>query len=148
MAEPIAGRIRTLALCLIRREDSILVFEGHDHVKGETFYRLLGGEIEFGEHGAEAVVREVREEIGAGLEDLEFRGALENVFTYEGAPGHEIVLLYEAVLEDETFYDRERWAGLERNAHGHALLHVLWKPVADFLEGADRLYPDGVLELV
>jgi len=143
-----AGRIRTLALCLIRRGDSILVFEAHDRVKGETFYRLLGGEIEFGERGAEAAVREIREEIGAGLTDIEFRGVLESVFTYEGEPGHEIVLLYEAALEDKTLYDQERWAALEKGANGRALFDVLWKPVADFREGADRLYPEGVLDVM
>lgn len=117
-------------------------------MKGETFYRLLGGEIEFGESGAEAAAREIREEIGADLKNLEFRGVLENIFTYEGEPGHEIVLVYEAALEDETLYDRERWAALEKGKNGRALFDVLWKPVADFRKGPDRLYPAGLLEMI
>jgi 8-oxo-dGTP pyrophosphatase MutT (NUDIX family) len=57
-------RIRPLALAVIRRDDRILVFEAHDSVKDETFYRLLGGGIEFGDRGEEAIRRELVEELG------------------------------------------------------------------------------------
>ena len=58
-------RIRTIAICLFSHNGGILVAEGIDAVKGETFYRPLGGGIEFGEYGADTVAREIREEIGA-----------------------------------------------------------------------------------
>ena len=50
------GQIRPLALGVVWRGAEILVFEGYDHVKDETFYRLLGGGIEFGERGHEIVL--------------------------------------------------------------------------------------------
>jgi ADP-ribose pyrophosphatase YjhB (NUDIX family) len=53
-----------MALALIRRRQEILVEEGCDEIKNETFFRLLGGRIEFGERGAHAVRRELREELG------------------------------------------------------------------------------------
>ena len=52
-------------------------------IKDETFYRPIGGRIEFGERGAETVAREIREEINAEVANLVYLGALENIFTYE-----------------------------------------------------------------
>src|SRR5438552_3367142 len=99
-------RVRPLAVCVFREGDRILVFEGHDPVKGESFYRPIGGGIEFGEHGAQTIVREVREELGAEVENVRYLGAIENVYTYAGAPGHEVVLVYDGELADRSLYDR------------------------------------------
>ena len=49
------NNIRPIAVCVVRNNDNILVFEGYDPVKKETFYRPLGGAIEFGEHSKSAV---------------------------------------------------------------------------------------------
>ncbi|MDP2995048.1 MAG: NUDIX domain-containing protein [Anaerolineales bacterium] len=81
-------KIRQIAICVCRDGDRILVAEGHDSKKGQTFYRPLGGAIDFGERGAEAVRREFREEIAAELTDVRYVGMLENIFTYEGQRGH------------------------------------------------------------
>ena len=60
-------QIRALAICLFLDGDRILVSEVRDPVKGVSFCRPLGGGIESGETGVQAVVREIREEIGAEL---------------------------------------------------------------------------------
>ena len=75
-------RIRPLALGIFRHDGRLLVFEGHDPVKDETFYRPLGGGIEFGETGAQAMAREMREEIGAEVTNVRYLGLCENIFTY------------------------------------------------------------------
>jgi ADP-ribose pyrophosphatase YjhB (NUDIX family) len=75
-----------MALALIRRRDEVLVEEGRDDVKNETFFRLLGGRIEFGERGADAVRRELREELGVESAVNHYLTTIENVFTYEGEP--------------------------------------------------------------
>ncbi|UED82197.1 NUDIX domain-containing protein [Lysinibacillus sp. CD3-6] len=62
-----AEQIITKAICLFRNDDLILVAEGFDEVKGEFYYRPIGGKIEFGETSAEAIQREVREEIEANI---------------------------------------------------------------------------------
>ena len=64
------SRIRPLALCVIRHGDAILVSEGHDPVKQQTFYRPPGGGIEFGETGQQTVVRELMEEMDEAVTDL------------------------------------------------------------------------------
>ena len=139
-----AGRIRILALALIVRDGRLLVSEGHDSVKGETFYRLLGGEVELGETGAEALARELREELGAEIAQPTYRGTLENIYVYEGLPGHEVTLVYDASLQTPLFDDRAGWDVRIENG---LVLRVLWKPLDDFRAGA-LLYPDGVLALL
>ena len=140
-----ASRVRPKAVCVIRRGDSILVGSGVDTVKGETFFGPLGGEIEFGERAADAVVREMQEELGVALRNLELRGVLENVFTYEGRPGHEIVFVFEADLADRTLYDRDEIDGLE--SHG---MHfsAKWTPLSHFAPGARPLYPEGLYQML
>jgi 8-oxo-dGTP pyrophosphatase MutT (NUDIX family) len=138
-------RVRPLAICLFSHQGRILVSEGVDSVKRQTFYRPLGGRIEFGELSAQTVARELMEEIGAHVRDLRCLGTLENLFTFEGEPGHEIVLVYDGALVDETLYARERIDGQE----GHAAFAAYWK-LLDFFRGADAppLYPDGLLALI
>jgi 8-oxo-dGTP pyrophosphatase MutT (NUDIX family) len=139
------ARIRPIAICIIRRGDSLLVFEGHDASKNQTFYRPLGGGIEFGEYGDMAVRREMREELGVELEDVRYVGALENIYTMEGHAGHEIVLVYESNLVDARLYASDEMVGHEEDFRP---FKVIWAPLAQFRAGAVTLYPDGLLELL
>ena len=138
-------QIRPIAICVIRRGDSIFVFEAHDTVKNQTFYRPLGGAIEFGELGAVAIAREIHEELGAVLTNLKYLGALENLFVLEGVPGHEIVLVYEANFADDSLYQIEETTGVEDIG---AQFRALWKPLSAFGSGGSPLYPDGLLDLL
>lgn len=140
-------RIRPLALALIRRGDEILVEEGRDEVKNETFFRLLGGTIDFGEKGADAVRRELREELGVESEVKVLLGALENVFTYEGEPSHEIVLIYECSLHDDSMYARDEWEAHETTPDGVVTHKLAWKRLDSFRTGGEILYPEGLLAL-
>src|SRR6478752_3952142 len=79
--------MRAVALALIRRDEEILVERGYDTAKTEMFYRLLGGTIEFGELGADAVRRELREELGVEIEVGPRIATIENIFTWEASPG-------------------------------------------------------------
>ena len=61
------GEIRILALGLIRDGDRIFISEGYDPGKQQTFYRVLGGGVDFGETSRDALQREFQEEIQAEL---------------------------------------------------------------------------------
>jgi len=138
-------RVRPIAIGIFRLGDSVLVAEGHDPVKNETFYRPLGGSIEFGEYGRDTVARELREEIGAEVTAGAFLAAIENIFVYDGKPGHEIVLIYEAEFNDKRFYED---MPIQGHDDGNLLFTALWKPLSFFRAGGAPLYPTGLLELL
>jgi 8-oxo-dGTP pyrophosphatase MutT (NUDIX family) len=138
------GKIRPLAICVFRKQDRIFVAEGYDSVKQETFYRPLGGKIEFGELGRETVKREIREEIDEKVRKLRYLGTLENVFTYNGERGHEIIRVYDGKFSEKSVYKRQVVEGHE----GDLIFQVMWKELAYFRAGEAPLYPDGLLELL
>lgn len=139
------GVVRPLAVCVFRRGEDLFVAEGYDSTKREVFYRPLGGAIEFGEHSREAAVREIREEIGQEIANLRYLGTLESIFTCDGQPGHEIVLVYAAEFADPALYEQESVKGMEE---GGLPFQALWKPIADFERGEAPLYPEGLLQLL
>jgi ADP-ribose pyrophosphatase YjhB (NUDIX family) len=135
---------RPVAIAFIRRRDDVLVFDVPDAVKNVVGWRPPGGTIEFGERGSETVVREIREELGVEIRDAVYLGTVENIFTYLGAQGHELVRVYAARFADQRLYERDHFDCIE--AHGARFICV-WKPIADFRAGVP-LYPDGLLELL
>ena len=139
------GKIRPLAIGIIRRDDCLFVAEGADPAKKEIFYRPLGGGIKFGEYGHQALAREFREELGAEIETVRFLGVIENIFIYRDEKGHEIILLYEAKFVDKTFYTKARVIGRE---DGDQSFKALWKSLNDFRDGKAILYPSGLLDIL
>jgi ADP-ribose pyrophosphatase YjhB (NUDIX family) len=144
----VAESVRPMALALIRRGQRILVEEGRDETKNETFFRLLGGRIELRERGADAVRRELSEELGVETDVESYLTTVEDVFTYEGERGHEIALIYECSLRDGRLYALDEWEAVESTAVGPITHKVAWKHVDSFVSGSEVLYPDGVAALV
>ena len=140
-----SDRIRPIALCVVRRDEKLLVFEGFDTVKRDHYYRPLGGSIEFGEHSSTAAAREMAEELDTEVSNLRWLCVLESVFTVDGRPGHEIVMVYEADFVDESMYRRNPIWGQEDDG---SPIKAVWKPVDDFKTGKGRLVPEGLLELL
>jgi 8-oxo-dGTP pyrophosphatase MutT (NUDIX family) len=87
---------RPLVLGIFRRGRFVLVGEGHDRVKGSSFYRPLGGQIESGESPEQALVREMREELDEEVRVFRALGELDNRFVFEDKPGWEHVHVLEA----------------------------------------------------
>ena len=140
------NRIRPLAICIFRHNDHILVAEGYDSVKKQSFYRPLGGGIEFGEHSEQTIRRELMEEIGAEVGVLKYLGTLENIFVFNGKPGHEIVQVYDGVLKEFGLYEQIEVQGNEADV-GESFKAV-WKRISDFVEGKSTLYPSGLVDLM
>lgn len=139
------NQIRPVALCVFRNNDRILVFEGFEKLRNETFYRPLGGGIEFGEQAEDTVRRELKEEIGADVTDLKYLGILENIYNFNGKPYHEIVLIYDGVLISSGLYEQAVILGEEANGD---VIRAMWKRLDEFKEGKSILYPPGLLEML
>lgn len=135
--------IRPIVICAFQHDDKILVCEGYDKVKDETYYRPLGGGIEFLETAVDALGREIEEELGYKIKNEKYLGTFENIFTLEGNPGHEIILLYDAEFTESSVYKKE---SLEIKESGWE--KAVWKSKTEFGSGKLKLYPEGILELL
>lgn len=121
-----------------------VVWRGADPAKSPAaFHRPLGGGVELGERSEAAVTREITEELGAPLVQVQLLGVLENIFVYNKEPGHEVVFVYAGRLAEP---DAVPEGGREFFDDGEPNW-VEWRP----LDGAGvevPLYPDGLQELI
>jgi ADP-ribose pyrophosphatase YjhB (NUDIX family) len=125
---------------LLLHSDHVLLAEAHDPTKGERFYRLIGGGVDFGERAANAIVRAYLGEFRLHVEVLAPLGVVENLFEHEGQSGHEIV--FEYVLR---FAPGAGVATLEpvQTVEGETPKMARWVPLAEVLAGLHRLTPHG-----
>jgi 8-oxo-dGTP pyrophosphatase MutT (NUDIX family) len=86
--------IETIARGVCVRDGKLLLCRA---AGGSSTY-LPGGHIEFGETGRQALVREVKEELGVESSTGQFLGVVENSFLQHGKPHAEINLVYELKL--------------------------------------------------
>jgi len=136
--------IRPLALCIFSCGGRILVNEGRDPVKCQNYCRPLGGGIDFGEPSGLALAREIREELGAEVTNLRILGMLENIFTYLGNSGHEIIQVYDGEFVDRTLYQRPFLPGAESDG---TPFRAFWRARSHF-SATLPLFPDGLTELL
>ena len=141
-----ANHIRPIAICLFRDRDRILVSEDYDSVKRSYFGRPLGGAINFGERSRDAVLREIREEVGADVEGLRLIGVLENIFVYEGRQGHEVVFVYDAEFVDRSLYEQEEIRCYEPEADVEFVAR--WRSPEEMRGLGVRLVPEGLSGLL
>lgn len=134
--------IRPIVLGLAIRNNKLLVSEGYDHSKKQTFYRCLGGGIEFLEKSTDALKREFLEEINTNIIIKNFLGISENIFTYEGKNAHELVLYYNIGISDEDY--KEDYIVNDDNGQSKAT----WIDINDFKNGTKILYPEEVFKYI
>jgi ADP-ribose pyrophosphatase YjhB (NUDIX family) len=137
--------IRTVVLCVLRREDSVLVCRDVDRVSGQRWHRPPGGGVEFGERAEQALRREIREELGTEIADPRLLGVIENLFVFEGREGHEIVFVYAATAADPGLYAAEEIGITESDGTRH---EAVWLPLSDFDDPRAPVYPPGITALV
>ncbi|OUC16181.1 MAG: hypothetical protein B0A82_03260 [Alkalinema sp. CACIAM 70d] len=141
------SRIRPIAICLFRDGQRILVSEGFDPVKQSHFCRPLGGGIEFGESSEAAIAREILEETGQAIQNIQLLGVLENRFVYNGKPGHEIVFVYDAEFVDRALYEQGEvaWCEHEGQETGETAI-ARWSSLEE-LQGSQRqLVPEALTQ--
>lgn len=132
------NRIRIKVMCVITDGNRMLAGKGRDNVKGEDFYRVLGGNMQFGETSEQGVRREIREELNTEIEDLKFLDVVENTFVYKGKSGHEIIFLFQGTLADKEIYKQSKIHIVEDSYEFDAE----WVSLKDVRAGRVRLYPE------
>ena len=135
-------KIRPIAISIVKNNDKILVYERKDEITNNSFYRLVGGCIEFGEKSNEALKREFREELSLEIEKLKLLSSFESIFTFNGIQMHEIVFLYESRFKEKKIYDKKSIDGLE----GERAFKAIWMPISDFLSEKHIIYPEEVAD--
>lgn len=133
-----------MAIAVIVNQDRLLIFEGFDRERQTPYYRPLGGEIEFGESGEEALVRELREEIGQDISNITYIETLESRYSLDQVPGHELVRVYSARLVNERAY-RQSFVIEEP---GILPEQAYWKPISELAQQPELLVPHGLWELI
>jgi len=114
-----------------------------DKVKGDHYYRPVGGTVEFGESSIDTVRREVMEELNTQVEVIGSPLIVENFFTCDGEAGHEIDYFYPCKFKEGRFYNRQTFQLLE--ADGSAW-EASWILITDCLNGSLRLVPEALLK--
>ncbi len=136
------SRIRPVALAVIR-DGSRLLVRRYTAPNGDRYYRPLGGAIEFGERAAQAVKREILEEIEAEIEQVRHLTTVENIFEREGERAHQIEFLFEARFVDRSLYGAELIDGTESSGKR---IEAVWLDLSEPLDGP--LYPEGLREML
>ena len=103
------GFVETIARGVAVRDGKVLLCRA----KGGQSTYLPGGHIEFGETGREALVREVKEELGTDSTAGEFLGVVENSFDQHGKRHCEINLVYRLDLASDAAESQEDWISFE-----------------------------------
>lgn len=139
-------KIWPLALALLRNtKGQLLLHKSYDSSKKETFYRPLGGGIEFHETGRVAIEREIDEELGLKISVKNLVATFENIFTYEGKRGHEIVMLFDAEFSNLKDYERNEIDIVES---GRVIAKAVWRSVEEIRSEGAKLYPLGIDETI
>ena len=108
---------------IIRRGNQVLVHHDTD----ENIITLPGGRVQIGEQTKDAIVRELKEEIGSEIEILKDVSFLENFFDVPELKYHEILLTFEGKFKDESLYLKEKFEPMEDEKKGK--LEFCWKDI-------------------
>lgn len=90
---PHCSQVRQRAAAVVRRADGKVLLH---RLEGDIFWALPGGAIEPGESAAQAVVRELQEELGMAVDLGQLAFVVENFFRHAGSAYHEIGLYLHA----------------------------------------------------
>lgn len=125
-------------MCLFVHDGKTLASKGFDDIANKHFYRVLGGTMNFLETGERAIRREIQEELHSDIDELALLEVIENIFTYKGNKGHQIVFLYSGNLARKELY-KQKTIHIVDDQHE---FDAEWIAIDDVLAGRIQLYPE------
>ncbi|MGR3793826.1 NUDIX hydrolase [Vannielia sp. SX4] len=138
-------RIRVLAIGLAWRGRQLLAAEVRDDAGRLKGVRPPGGGVEFGERWEDALRREWAEEFGLEVAVSGPPVVLENIYSHEGEPGHEVVFAAPITLPPCPLLEAESAEVREDNGLPFT---VRWFDFDALETGGPELYPTGLKALI
>ncbi|WP_341646646.1 NUDIX hydrolase [Thauera sp. SDU_THAU2] len=113
-------RFHLRAAAVLVRDSAVLLHRA----EGYTFWALPGGRVEPGEAAADAVTREMKEELAVEVTPTQLTWVVENFFQHEGEAHHEVGLYFLAEPSKDSLLVNEPgpYVGLEK----HCRLEFAW----------------------
>lgn len=108
----------------------------------DGYHRLIGGSVELGETHRDAIIREIKEELGATVHDLTWLATVENIFRIDGTLGHEIVFLYSGRLDPLPAPENATLTEIDGS-----VIPVVWRSFRDDDESLP-LYPAAAVDWI
>lgn len=134
--------INVKAIGLHWREGKLLTAEVMGDQGRLVGVRPLGGSVEFGERWQAALQREFQEELGVTVDILGAPLVMENLYTHQGALGHEVLFIAEVAFDAERFAHLDHIAFRESSG---TQCTARWFDVAELdAPGSPALYPVGL----
>jgi ADP-ribose pyrophosphatase YjhB (NUDIX family) len=130
-------KIKVKSMGVFVSDGRMLVMTCFDSVKQKAFFRLLGGHVEFGEDSRTTLRREMQEELATEVEVTDLLDVIQNVFTFEGRPHHEVIFVHRARFLDDSYNRREDLRNIEIDKDEP----FVWVPIDEALRGPVPLYP-------
>jgi len=126
------GHLRVRVNALIISDSRLLLVQIASPASGKTFWMPPGGGVQFGESLADALVREVKEETGLGIEPLKPRYVTE----YIRHPYHAVEFYYSCVV---TGGDLKMGTDPELGSDRQIIQNIRWTKLVDLKD--TELYP-------
>ena len=124
-------------------QNRILVYKVTDRVNRKSFFRLIGGHIEFEESASEALIREFKEEIDQSIRIVKQLNTFESMFFYNGENRHEFVSLFQIEFVNELVYKQSNIIG---NEGPNRTFTAEWIFIEEFKNNNKILYPPDILD--
>lgn len=105
---------------IIKQEDKFLVMRANK----TPYYHIPGGHIEIGEDSEQAIIREIKEEIGSDVKETKLIAIQENFWIRDNRKCHGIEFYYIVILKQ--YLQMDDYERIENDKDKEKLLEIKW----------------------